>query len=116
MLQSRNVTHYPASCASATASFAVLSQTIRHIRTQLPPSLQDLVTELQRLEQVKLQQTAALHLERIRGDEEIDTVTKKLLSEGVQRLSREIHETEAGINDVMEELRCARVDLSLDSS
>lgn len=93
VLHTRNLALYPAMVAEATAAFAVLSDTINAIQTQLgnsstndeqdaasPPPSQpadsvvrhgrdDLVAILRRLqlaEQQKLSLTAALHLEQIR--------------------------------------------------
>jgi hypothetical protein len=89
VLLSGNLTNYPPACATATASFAVLSDTIRAVQHELerrasasaPAAQKDTDTQknkaewkndaqsiqkLQSLEREKLQLTAACHLERIR--------------------------------------------------
>lgn len=110
MLTSHNMTHYPQACAAATASFAVLSDTIRKIRERLPSNLQTHVTELQQHEQSKLQQTAAWHLERLRAASGDESQAQILLEQGCQRLAHEIQRTEEHINNVLDELRCALAD------
>lgn len=75
VLSTRNLTNYPAICAEATASFAVLSDTINIVHATLVqkgsyPELVGLVKQLQNQERSKLNYTAALHLERIRRQQQ----------------------------------------------
>lgn len=78
VLNTGNMTQYPQICAEATASFAVLSETMKMIQSifinppslsllqQSRPALGRVLADLQRHEKEKLQLTAALHLERLR--------------------------------------------------
>lgn len=121
VLDSGNMTSYPDRCAKATASFAVLSATVKEIqsilqsrgRTDLSKSIQ----QLQSLEKEKLQLTAAHHLERIRernklpqGDDDAsaaDLRIQKLLQEGVASLQQKIYTTIEAINEIIDDIRCS---------
>lgn len=121
VLATGNITHYPAVCAKATASFAVLSDTINTIRSVLGKDatpLKKQIAALQKHEQQKLNFTAALHLEKIReknesvggqntdADETADDRVVKLLRKGVLSLEQQIQATVESINEVLDELRC----------
>mmetsp|Transcript_33621 Transcript_33621/g.41181 ORF Transcript_33621/g.41181 Transcript_33621/m.41181 type:complete len:313 (-) Transcript_33621:318-1256(-) len=129
ILTTGNITNYPAICAKATASFAVLSQTINTVKSVLTEQHQrddvaKLVMELQRHEKEKLNVTAALHLERLRernnelgmgadneGDDGGNDRIGRLLKEGIVSLKRKIGDCIESINEVLEELRYAAADL-----
>mmetsp|Transcript_14164 Transcript_14164/g.20767 ORF Transcript_14164/g.20767 Transcript_14164/m.20767 type:complete len:313 (+) Transcript_14164:145-1083(+) len=72
VLSSGNVTTYPNVCANVTATFSVLSQTIRTVQTVLQEAKKKrkdlilLLKNLQAKECEKLNLTAALHLEKMR--------------------------------------------------
>lgn len=117
-MKTANVTNYPALCAKATASFSVLSDTISTIQKILEDKherkdLTGVIATLQGHEREKLNVTAALHLERIReqnqsiqttgGDERV----MKLLKEGVSSMRQRIRTCVEAINEVLEELRYA---------
>jgi len=126
VLDTGNMTSYPDACSKATASFSVLSETIKEIqsifqsrkRTELSKSIQ----QLQTLEKEKLHLTAAHHLERIRERNELmaqqervqsekdavaDTRIQKLLQQGVASLRQKIQKTIEAINEVLDDVRCA---------
>lgn len=117
VLQTGNMTSYPDTCSKATASFSVLSDTIRVIKEILDSryqrkDLSKLVTRLQNHEREKLQLTAAIHLERIRQrDQQIqaeqDPRISKLLQDGVQTLQQKIQTVVEQINEVLDEIRCS---------
>jgi hypothetical protein len=124
VLDTGNMTSYPDTCSKATASFSVLSETIKEIQTILRSSrkrtdLSNSIQQLQNLEKEKLHLTAAHHLERIRerannqqlpGEEEgtaADARIQKLLQEGVASLRQKIHQTIEVINEVLDDVRCA---------
>jgi len=149
VLKSKNVTQYPQMCAEATASFSVLSDTINVVQQVLlqqskkkSPSnsneeLSELVRNLQAHEREKLNLTAALHLERIReqqqqpqieaGGENLedgngggsggggDVRIAQLLREGVKSLEQKIANCVEAINDDIEEIRCAMMDAQDDA-
>ena len=126
VLSTGNLTHYPSLCAEATASFAVLSDTIRGAQTVLDEKyrrkeLVKLVAQLQDREKEKLNWTAALHLERIRegnhhrqsslsGHDSSaiggDTTIAALMKKDVRSLQQKIAASVQDINDLLEELRC----------
>jgi hypothetical protein len=123
--------------ADATASFAVLSDTINAIQLQLEPrpagdvddslqshrchnrpDLKTIVHRLQMAEQQKLSLTAALHLEQIRlqgagspeaSDDDAATASR-LLEEGVQTLRSKVSACADSINEIMDELQGAMVE------
>jgi hypothetical protein len=71
VLQTGNMTTYPETCARATASFAVLSDSIKMVQeivllARQRKDLAGLLGQLQSHEKEKLYLTAAYHLERIR--------------------------------------------------
>ena len=132
MLQTGNMTTYPETCARATASFSVLSDSIKMVQELLSepkrnrPELADFLQQLQSFERDKLHLTAAIHLERIRernhglqermqngkdastsgGPGSNDRVSR-LLKEGVASLETRINGCVESINEVLEELRFA---------
>ena len=115
------MTAYISSCAHTTAAFAVLSETIRAIRTTLAEThsrkdLGKLITKLQTNEKEKLNLTAAYHLERIRHQNEninsnspdkVDHRISKLLSEGITSLQEKLDKIVEEINECLEEIRYA---------
>jgi hypothetical protein len=122
VLQTGNITYYPDACSTATASFSVLSQTIRTVQAILEKrdrtDLVALIRQLQGHEQTKLQLTAAHHLERIRQQSHdqspaaaADPRVSKLLQEGVASLQQQIHVCSIeNINEVLDELQCAMLE------
>jgi hypothetical protein len=140
MLNSGNVVSYPTLCASVTANFALLSDTINHARDALAGkdggrgTQYDVhVRRLQEEECEKLRLTAAMHLERLRlhdirgggdrgggshddecendnGGNDDEDVTARLLRESVRRLKNDISECVCRINDILEEMRCIAAD------
>lgn len=124
ILQSANMTAYISSCAHTTAAFAVLSDTIRAIRTALVEiysrnDLEKLLTNLQTREKEKLNLTAAYHLERIRERNEninkdsqakTDNRISKLLSQGVTSLQEKLNAIVEEINECLEEIRYALIE------
>ena len=125
VLSTGNITAYPGVVAAATASFAVLSDTINAIRKTLlekhnRKDLDRLLGDLQRHEKEKLSTTAAWHLERIREKNEAalvngasasaDTRVHNMLQEGVSTLRSKIEELVEAINETLEELRYAALE------
>ena len=135
MLDTRNVSIYPAVCAQVTASFQVLSNTINAVkRILLQPhsdhcqeakQVAQLIEQLQRHEKEKLQFTAALHLEKIRKSQEImdDDNHASLLStnnnnniailihQSIDSLQIQLRDTMQQINEILEEIQCIFADL-----
>jgi len=123
VLQSGNLTSYPHLTASITASFMVISNSIKIIQQLLQKGgkndIAGFIQQLQLLEKEKLNLSAALHLEKIRerneslnetdgnGDERILSLLKK----GVVDLEKKIASCVEDINEVLEELRYAGHDL-----
>ncbi|KAL3921500.1 MAG: hypothetical protein SGILL_002716 [Bacillariaceae sp.] len=136
VLQNGNFTAYPPACATATASFAMLSDTIRAVRDEMEARDQstkgkskssnsnsfsqyvDWIQQLQSFEKEKLQLTAALHLEKIRArnlqeemrqteDDEGASNVLGLLQEGVAGLEGKVAKCVEDINYVLEDVRCA---------
>lgn len=130
VLLSGNLGTYPNLTANVTASFAVISNSIRDIQTLLEKGSADetkeaigFIQQLQILEKEKLNLTAALHLEKIREqneklerendeDEEGDDRILSLLTQGVRGLQDKIGNCVENINDVLEELRYAAHDMA----
>lgn len=120
VLETGNMTNYPHICAEATASFAVLSDTINVIQTILADrrrmDAKQLIHALQMHEKEKLNLTAALHLERIREQNENlpaaggDGRIASLLQEGVRSLQTKISSIVGEINGDLEEIRCAMME------
>ena len=115
------MTHYPGLCAEATASFSVVSETIRGVQAVLREKfsrkdLDKLISQLQSREQNKLNLTAALHLEKIRERNQAPSTSEgpdriaALLRDGVISLESQISSCIEEINEVLEEVRCALVD------
>ena len=116
-----NITAYPDACAKATASFSVLSETIKTIQQVLEEparnrsDLANLIGNLQKEEKEKLQLTAACHLEQIRQrnqamQSESDPRITKLLDDGVKALKTKILACVERINEAIDEIRCAILD------
>lgn len=119
VIDTGNFTSYPDTCSKATASFSVLSETIKMIQEILEFSarsdLSKLIQRLQSYEKEKLQLTAAHHLERIRqrNQQELegeDSRISKLLKDGVGSLRQKIATCIENINEVLDELRCSLLD------
>ncbi len=116
VLETGNMTSYPDTCLKATASFAVLSETIKAIQDILTSQrrrkdLANLLSQLQGHEKEKLHMTAAHHLERIRQRNQqmqmdSDMRIEQLLDDGVQSLQGKIHACVEQINEVLDEIRC----------
>mmetsp|Transcript_1746 Transcript_1746/g.3163 ORF Transcript_1746/g.3163 Transcript_1746/m.3163 type:complete len:292 (-) Transcript_1746:56-931(-) len=135
ILLSGNLSSYPSLTSGVTAAFAVISSSIKDIHRILESKVLEndmvikniigYIQELQMLEKEKLSLTAALHLERIRERNEflnIIAATKKtediddhrilqLLRKGVTTLQNQISDCVEKINDVLEELRFAALEL-----
>lgn len=120
-MKTANASSYPAACAKATASFSVLSETINLIQGILDgkhqrKDLTVLVAALQNHEREKLNLTAALHLERIRAQNQLletsegDERITGFLNEGVASIRRRVATCVEEINDVLEELRYAKLE------
>ncbi len=116
VLQTGNMSEYPVICACATASFAVLSDTITTIQSIVRPQKRNaaqLIAKLQAQERDKLNVTAALHLERIRFESSTnatDDSVRYLLQEGVQSLRAKATTCIEQINEILEEIRMEVVD------
>lgn len=119
VLKTGNISNYPLICATATASFSVLSGTIKIINSVLidihhRPDLSKLLTTLQQHEREKLNVTAALHLEQVRAKDESsangDDRVAKLLGEGVASMKQRANTCIESINEVLDELRYAIAD------
>jgi hypothetical protein len=115
VVQTRNVSDYPQTCVEATASFSVLSETIRavdRILEERKHSYSKLVQTLQQHEKSKLELTAALHLERIRLVQEEDGKLRDLLHHGVKLLQDKLAVCRQDINEAIDEIRCEYHELS----
>lgn len=140
ILQSGNLTTYPDLTTNITASFSVISNSIRCILEIMQNRIEgsktkefqlekeDLSTlsncikftkQLQNLEREKLNYTAALHLEKIRernerlnveARESSDEKVLNLLQQGVMDLQSKISRCIEQINETLEELRYASFD------
>jgi ABC-type uncharacterized transport system ATPase subunit len=115
VLQTPNMTVYPQACAEATASFAVLSDTIlviQGILSNRQQPLVELVLSLQQHEKEKLNLTAALHLEQIRLSqiEGQDQRSSALLRDGIVSLRERLAACVEQINEDIEEIQCARME------
>jgi hypothetical protein len=118
VLKTANASLYPDACAKATASFSVLSESISTIQGILEgkhqrKDLSVLVAALQKHEGEKLNLTAALHLERIREQNQLSQTSEgdervtRFLNDGVTSIRRRLAICVEDINEVLEELRCA---------
>jgi len=135
ILQSGNLSHYPPLTTSITATFAVISSSIKEMQQLLSKhnsndskDIAQNIKKLQELEKEKLNLTAALHLEKIRernerlelesqrddsgNNDDGDDRVLQLLKEGVLKLKRNLNKCVEEINDVLEELRYAAFDLA----
>ena len=133
VLQTGNMTTYPETCAKATATFSVLSDTVKMVQATLDDKttrnrsdLAKLLKQLQAHEKEKLHLTAAHHLERIRqrnnniqyqtsnGEDESSSLSEdrisQLLREGVASLQFKINPCVESINEALDEIRCAILD------
>lgn len=125
VLSTGNLTAYPEACALATASFSVVSNTIRGVAEEMATrsnnhSLKQYIQwikSLQALEKEKLQLTAALHLEKIRANNEQGQKRHKesdsvfgLLLQGITAMEEKIQTCVSEINEVLDELRSALAD------
>jgi hypothetical protein len=137
ILQSGNLSSYPSLTSGVTAAFAVISSSIKDIQSifeskmnggndAVVKNISGCIQELQKLEKEKLSLTAALHLEKIRERNEflrLATTNEQeqeesdshrilqLLRQGVNTLQQQIVDCVEKINDVLEELRYARLEL-----
>lgn len=117
ILTTANLTSYPAICAKATASFSILSDSMNTIQKVLEEKherkdLTKIIAALQKCEQEKLNVTAALHLEKIREQNELmqaagDERSANLLKESVFTLGRRVATSIGDINELLEEIRYA---------
>ncbi|KAG7356725.1 DNA repair REX1-B [Nitzschia inconspicua] len=127
VLKTGNLTAYPPACALATASFSMLSDTIRAVVDEMASRTGSSTTtnnnlkqygkwteDLQALEKEKLQLTAALHLEKIRANNEKDKAVEnsvlRMLREGIVDLEHKMQKCVSEINAILEDLQCALVD------
>jgi hypothetical protein len=123
ILETQNMSHYPHICSEATASFSVLSDTIKALHNMLMEREEiesaSQVGQLQKAEMEKLNLTAALHLERIREqahgwEEERDgncSSIGKLLRESVQSLQSKISTCVETINESIDEIRATMIEI-----
>jgi hypothetical protein len=123
ILETQNMSHYPHLCSEATASFSVLSDTIKALHNMLMEREEiesaSQVGQLQKAEMEKLNLTAALHLERIREqahdwEEERDgncSSIGKLLRESVQSLQSKISTCVETINESIDEIRATMIEI-----
>ncbi|KAL3945312.1 MAG: hypothetical protein SGBAC_000588 [Bacillariaceae sp.] len=120
VIQTGNMTGYPDACLKVTASFSVLSETVKAILCVLEKREQkemaEILKQLQGYEKEKLHLTAANHLERIRKrNEEMqpkrELRTMKLLEDGLASLQQKINTTVENINETIDEIRCMLLDL-----
>ena len=121
MLLTGNVSTYPIVCAEATASFSVTSDTINGIKMILSEKYEKdesvaLIIKLQMAEKEKLNLTAALHLEKMRSQsqlqlaDETDARVSALMQQDVKSLQNKIGGLVETINEVLEELRYAMLE------
>ena len=120
-MKTGNINNYPLICAKATASFAVLSHTIKVIsdilaKTHHRKDLSGFLTTLQEYECEKLNVTAALHLEQLRAHDEAniqangDHRITALLHEGISSMNQAVNTCIEKINEVLDELRLVIAD------
>lgn len=124
VLLSGNLTNYPSLCSSITATFAIISSSIRDILSILEKRNESLelkeactaIKQLQKYEKEKLNLTAAWHLEKIREkNESADGGDKKvfqLLKQGADNLEAKIEVCVEHINEVLDDIRCIAVDIN----
>lgn len=113
ILQTHNIGHYVTIVAQVTAVFSVQSDVINTAKRCIAEihdkkDIEALISSLQSYEKEKLSLTAALHLERIREDE---NKGDQLLLQGISSLRNKIFKVIGNINDCLEELRYERIDL-----
>ena len=118
VLTTNHVAYYPTVCTEATAAFSVVSDTLKAFEAEIQKRDEGsqycrLIRNLQKHEQLKLQYTAALHLEQIRFHQVDDQdATKPLLQESVSSLQSKLVACVSNVNDTLEEIQCAVVDAS----
>lgn len=129
LLITYNITQYPRICAEATASFAVLSDTIKLIHKEFASRGQtndiiDCIQKLQKYESQKLNITAAYHLECIREQSQQSQSQQSqqsqydnnqltnnnnsvlgLLQQSIKSLKEQIQQCVMNINEVIEEIQ-----------
>lgn len=129
VLQSGNLSAYPDLTTNITASFVVISNSIRGIQQLFQKGdagdndVAGFINKLQVFEKEKLNITAALHLEKIRernerlvleeaqGDSDSDERILLLLKKGVKELEAKMSDCMENITEILEELRYANHDL-----
>lgn len=123
VLLSGNLTNYPSLCSSITATFAIISSSIRDILSILEKRNGSLelkqactaIKQLQLYEKEKLNLTAAWHLEKIREKNESldggDSKVHQLLKQGADDLEAKIGICIEHINEVLDDIRCVSVDV-----
>jgi len=123
ILKTGNLSEYPVACSNATASFAILSNTVNIIKEILEKNfgrndLRRLIEQLQQREKEKLNLTAELQLERIReknsshsGDDHIG----KFLNQGIIDLHNKLSSCIDEINEILDELKYATVEETVES-
>jgi hypothetical protein len=124
VLLSGNLTQYPSLCSSITATFAIISSSIRDIQSILEKRNESseinqactAIKQLQICEREKLNLTAAWHLEKIREKNESfdggDEKVQQLLKQGANQLEAKIGVCIERINEVLDDIRCIAVDLN----
>jgi hypothetical protein len=124
VLLSGNLTNYPSLCSSITATFAIISSSMRDILSILEQRNESLelkeactaIKKLQIFEKEKLNLTAAWHLEKIREKNESagggDKKVFQLLKEGADNLKAKIEDCVEHINEILDEIRCIAVDIN----
>lgn len=123
VILSGNLSLYPNLCMSTTASFALISNSIRDIQSILKERSNSLdmcsaasnIDQLQKYEKEKLNLTAALHLEKIREKNETlkggDDKVRRLLKKEVHALQKKIGICMELINNVIDDLRCVAIEI-----
>lgn len=120
VLTTNNVGYYPTVCTEATAAFSVVSDSFKALQGEIikrnnGKEYDKVIRTLQELEQLKLQYTAALHLEQIRFHQANDEdPTKPLLRESVTSLQAKLAACVNEINEALEEFQCAVTDAADD--
>lgn len=128
VLKTYNMTQYPRVCAEATASFAVLSDTISSIHKEFTnrrkrTDIIHLIQQLQNNERDKLNATAAYHLECMREQQQQQHADRDnndnnnkasnilgLLQQSIKSLKEKIQQCVNNINEVMEEIQAILVE------
>ena len=120
VLATNNVGYYPTVCTEATAAFSVVSDTFKALQAEIlmrddGKEYEKLIRNLQKHEQLKLQYTAALHLEQIRLHQvDEQDATKPLLQQSVAALQCKLAACVNDINEALDEIQCSLVDAAND--